>query len=472
MNIKSKFYYDIMCLSEEVTGSCHLCIVKLPNGESIKFIVDCGLFQETEYYKYNLNLPFNPSQLSFALVTHNHTDHIGRLPLLVKHGFNANIYTTDITAELMRPSLEDTTSILGQVAKRNNTSPLYTEEHMQKALSLVKGVELLKEVKINDYISVKFLDNGHLIGASMILVKISYPGENSMFLLFTGDYSKKSSFFNVKKIPSYIFNLPITIVQEATYATTLINDVICTFEDNIMAATSKGKTVIIPVFSLGRSQEVLLKLKNMQLQGKLDTAIPIYLDGKLSIRYTNIFKNYCERFKDSAKNFIPDNFSFVDKTSRAALTQNTTDCKIILTSSGMGSYGPAPLYISSYISLENALIQFVGYPAKGTLSRSLKDAISSEFVKIGGLRKQKFCDIQYCTEFSSHAKLDEILEFLNQFTDIRFLLINHGELCCKENLAKEALLNLKVKDVAIEGRSTFYRVERYGIIKELSTKFL
>lgn len=472
MNTRNKPYVDIMCLAEEVTGSCHLCVVKLPNGESIKFIVDCGLFQEIEYSKYNNDLPFNANEIAFTLVTHNHIDHIGRLPLLIKQGYNSPIYTTELTEKLMAPALEDTVGILGQIGKRNNVSPLYTVEDMQKTLSLVHGVKLCQKIIVNENISVNFFDNGHLPGASIILVKISYPREESIFLLFTGDYSNRSAFFDVQSLPKYVLDLPLTIVQESTYANSLREDIIFTFEDNILKAVKEDSTVIIPVFSLGRSQEVMLKIKNMQLEGKLDINIPIYLDGKLSIRYTTIFEKISESFKKSARNFIPDNFTFIGKGSRMSLLENNSKCKIILTSSGMGSYGPAPLYISSYISSKNALIQFVGYPAKGTLSRNLKDALKSEFVKIGGLRKQKFCDIEYSTEFSSHAKLDDISEFLEQFSNIRLLLINHGEYSSKENLAKYALLNLQLKDVAVEGRSTFYRVGRYGLIKELSTKFM
>ncbi|MDD2375938.1 MAG: MBL fold metallo-hydrolase [Clostridia bacterium] len=471
MGTKSKFFVDVMSLNEEVTGSCHLCVVKMPNHETIKFIVDCGLFQESEYYKYNYTLPFNPDELNFALITHNHTDHIGRLPLLAKLGFRNDIYTTELTRILMYESLKDSCSILSQVAKRNNTKPLYDADDLKITLGLVKEIPYYKEIQVHTNVKVRFLDNGHLIGASMILVKITYPGEEDINMLFTGDYSSNSTFFNVGRISKKIFNLNLTVIQESTYATTYTDSIVEIFEENILKAVSENKTIIVPVFSLSRAQEIMLKIKNIQDSGKLDKTIPVYLDGKLSIKYTNIYSKYSYMFKDTAKNFFPENFSFVDKELRADLITNTK-CKIILTSSGMGSYGPAPLYINNYISSENALIHFIGYPAKGTLSRKLKNAKKDDFVKIGGVVKQKKCDIEYTTEFSSHAKLDEILTFLKQFSNINLLLVNHGEHDCKENLAKQVIVNNLCKDVAIESRSTFYRINNNGLLKELTTKFL
>lgn len=471
MGIKSKFHVDVMSLSEEVTGSCHLCVIKTPNKDTIKFIVDCGLFQEEQYNKYNETVPFNPDELSFILVTHNHTDHIGRLPLLAKLGFYNTIYATNLTKTLMRESLQDTCGILGQVAKRNHTRPLYNVNDLEKTLNLTTGVEYLEELQVHENVSVTFLDNGHLPGASMILVKISYPGEEDIFILFTGDYSKNSTFFDVKEIPKFVFDLPITIVQESTYATTYSESIMQVFEENVSKAVSEDKTVIIPVFSLGRSQELMLKLKRMQDSGKLDKNVPVYLDGKLSIRYTNIYARSSDTFRDESKDFFPNNFSFVTKDTRLDIIADT-GCKIILTSSGMGSYGPAPLYITNYISSPKALIHFVGYPAVGTVSRKLKDAEKGTFVKIGGVKKQKMCDIEYTQEFSSHAKLDEILEFLKHFKNIKLLLVNHGEYECKENLAEQSILSNLSKDVAIESRSSFYRIGRYGLIKELTTKFL
>jgi len=467
---KSRFYVDVMCLNEEVTGSCHLCVVKTPDGETIKFIVDCGLFQETAYRKYNESFPFNPAELDFALITHNHTDHIGRLSLLSKLGFKNTIYTTELTKILMPASLRDSYGIAQRDAKRDDVKPLYDEEDLNNTLELIKGFPYFTEIQVHENVKVTFLDNGHLPGAALILVKISYYGEEDINMLFTGDYSKHSAFFDVQPIPKYVFDIPLTVIQEATYATTYTDSILKVFEENILKAVKEGKTIVIPVFAQGRCQELMLKLKNMQDSGMLDVNIPIFLDGSLCMTYTAIYEGFSYLFKDEAKKFCPANFKYVDKKNRAALLVTTT-CKIILTSSGMGSHGPAPMYIGNFISSEKALVHFVGYPAMRTLSRKLKDAEKGEEVKVGSLMKSKICDIEYTTEFSSHAKLDEMLDFLKQFSNIKLLLVNHGEYECKDNFAKEAVKNDLAKGVAVESRATFHRIGRYGLLKEITTKF-
>ncbi len=470
MGSKSKFHVDVMPLFNEVTGSCHLCVVTTPDKNTFKFIVDCGLFQEKQYLTLNDTIPFKPESLSFALITHNHIDHIGRLPLLVKLGFSNTIYTSNLTKVFMPKSLMNSCKILIKTAKVKKTKPLYSIKDLDKTLKLTEGVAYFNEIRVHENVSVTFLDNGHMPGSSMILVKIFYPGEQDIFMLFTGDYSSHSPFFNVGEIPKYIFDLPLTIIQESTYGNTYLKDVIPVFKDNIINAINEKKTVIIPAFSFGRSQEILLNIRKMQDSGILDKNLPVYLDGKLSICYTNIFCDISESFKEEARDFIPYNFSFLTKELRAQLLIDT-NCKIIVTSSGMGSYGPAPLYISKYIERDDSLIHFVGYPAKGTLSKILMDTEKHQFVNFKNVEKKKLCDIKHSTEFSSHAKLDEILNFLKRFTNIKLLLINHGEYECKYNLEKTAKDNNLSKDVFVESILYFYRIDAYGLVKILTTKF-
>ena len=125
MGSKERFYWDAMAVHPEVTGSCHLQVIKLPNGDTIKFVVDCGLFQEREYSEENRTLRFNGENIEFVLVTHNHVDHIGRLPLLVKKGFQGKIYTSKDTAILMPLALADSQKVLRDVAKKESRRVLY-----------------------------------------------------------------------------------------------------------------------------------------------------------------------------------------------------------------------------------------------------------------------------------------------------------------------------------------------------------
>lgn len=127
MGSKERLYADVMAVHPGVTGSCILVIVKLPDYTTTKFIVDCGLFQETKYNKLNESLPFIPQNIDFALVTHNHVDHVGRLPYLVHQGYQGSIFITETTAKLLPLALEDSHKVLRDVAKRQNRPCMYSE---------------------------------------------------------------------------------------------------------------------------------------------------------------------------------------------------------------------------------------------------------------------------------------------------------------------------------------------------------
>ena len=223
-------------------------------------------------------------------------------------------------------------------------------------------------------------------------------------------------------------------------------------------------------FSLGRFQEVLHKLKNMQDRGVLSTDIPIYADGTLGLKYTALFSSEELEIKPEAMNFLPQNLNFVTKDNRSEILESD-ECKIIVTTSGMGTYGPAPQYIIKYIKKEKCLIQFTGFTTEGTLGARLKSAENGDIVSIGGMLVTKRAKVEYTTEFSAHAKADEMISFLQQFENIRLVLVNHGESDVKDSFAKRIVQEVKTQDVGILNRQYLYRVNAYGFVKTMSTKF-
>lgn len=466
----SRFYCDIMGMHPEVTGSCLLIIVKLPTQETIRFIVDCGLFQEKNYEDLNNDLPFNAENIHFCLVTHNHVDHIGRLPYMVKKGFRNNIYTTEATAKFLPHSLADSCKVLRDTAKRKNVTPLYTDADVSQTLNLVKACKYNQAVQVNDFVKATFLKNGHLIGAAMILVQISYPGCEDINLLFTGDYNNQNMFFDIDPIPEDIKNLPLTVIQESTYGAMDSEKTEKTFKANVLNAIDENKTVIIPVFSLGRAQEILYEVKCMQDMGLLERDVPIYFDGRLAILYTNMYLKDELGIKDEMRDFIPKNLTYVDKTTRTQVVYSL-EKKIVITTSGMGSYGPAQTYIPEYITRHDALIHFTGYTAEGTLGGNLKNAQKGEMVEVGGIFTKKRADVEYTTEFSAHAKANEMIDFLKQFKNLKLVLVNHGQTETKNIFAERILDEVNPKFVGILGREYFFRVNPYGLQKTLSSKF-
>ena len=471
MSEKNRPYVDIMSLHPGVTGSCNLCIAKFPNTKTIRFIVDCGLFQESEYDELNYVLPFNAEELDFCLVTHNHVDHTGRLPYIVKEGFSKNIYATEDTCKLMPLALNDSCRVLRDVARRKNVKYLYEEENVEETVRLLKGCRYNETISICDgLIKITFFTNGHLVGAAVILVQICYPGYDDINLLFTGDYNNKNMFTSVKKIPKWVRELPITVVQESTYGNMDSGEITLSFKENVLNCLENRGTVVALVFSLGRAQEILYEIKMMQTLGELDTRIPIYFDGKLAIKYTELYLNGKLNLRDDMRDFLPENLTFVNKENRAKVLYST-EKKIILTTSGMGSYGPAQTYLPEYVARINALIQFTGFTAEGTLGSRLKNTLPGELVQIGGLIVKKRAQVEYTTEYSAHAKADEMIEFLKQFENLKLVLVNHGEPHVKVLFADRIVNEVEPKNVGLLGGEYFFRVNSYGLVKTLSVNF-
>lgn len=467
---QNRFYCDIMSLHNEVTGSCFLLIVKKPNEVTQKFVIDCGLFQEERYNELNRSFPFNPDEVDAVFVTHNHVDHTGRLPFLVKKGYDGPIYTTEPTAIFLPLALNDSQKVLRDTSKRQHREVLYSESDVDRTLKMVKPCEFGKPIQIAEGVRATFLKNGHLIGAASILLQLNCKGHDKINILFTGDYNNKNMFFNVNVIPKWVRELPLTIVQESTYGYMDSTETKECFKSNVLKCIKNGGTVVAPVFSLGRSQEILYEIKSMQESGELDEDIPIYFDGKLAIKYTNLYLNAELGINKKMKDFLPKNLTYVDKASREQVV-NSRKCKIILTTSGMGSYGPAQIYIPAYISRENCLIHFTGYTAEGTMGNRLRTAQKGSVVEVGGLIVKKKADVEYTSEYSAHAKADEMINFLKQFTDVKLLLINHGATEVKQIFAERCVDEVNPCVTGIIDRERFYRLNGHGLVKTLSTKF-
>lgn len=468
---KEKFYADVMSLHHKVTGSCNLVSVRLPEGQRLRFIVDLGMFQGREEESLNDTLEFDPENIEFCLVTHNHVDHTGRLPLLIKKGYRKKIYMTKGTQMLIPHALKDSYKVCRDTSRRKGKKSLYNEMDVEKTLDLISGVDFNETIEITENVKVTFLKNGHLPGAALILVQIFAKEYETINLLFTGDYKKENIFFDVDDIPSWIKKLPISIIQESTYGDRKTSNTPKCFSKNVLNCLQNNGTVVALVFSLGRAQEILYELKMMQKNGLLDKDIKIYYDGKLSIKYSKIYQDPNFVIRKEMQDFMPENSTIVNKENRDQVLKDQNK-KIIVTTSGMGTYGPAQIYIPEFIQKENCLIQFTGYTAKDTLGGTLKSANKGEEVKIGGMLLEKLADVEYLVEYSAHADQEGLIEFLKQFTNIKIVLINHGETNTKKRYAKQVLREIDTNYVGILGENYLFRISPYGLVKTMTTKWL
>lgn len=467
--VRTNFYYDLMSINPGVTGSGNFLIIRYPDKTKERILIDFGLFQEEEYSDLNEKMPFIPNEIDSVLITHNHIDHIGRLPYLVKNGYTGPIYLTIGTSYFITGALNNSCKVLSVLARRKNTSPLYSSDDVQKMLTLLQECDYNKTINISEHVKATFLVNGHLLGAALIFLTISYEGYEDINLLFTGDYNNKNMFFDVPEIPEEIRNSRLSIVIESTYGYMNSDEVYGDFKQNILNAVDQRKTIIILVFSLGRAQEILYELKNFQKESDELAKLPIYYDGKLSIHYTDICLK-TDVISKEKRDFLPNNLIYVTDSSRDSIIRSKRP-KIIVTTSGMGSYGPAQSYLPAYIGNSKALFHFTGYTAEGTLGACLKDYEIGEIVELGGVLAKRFADIQYTTQYSAHAPADKLIALLNQFPKKQMVLINHGKLSVKRNFAKRILLETQTKYVGILGDEYIFRGNAYGLVKTMSINF-
>ncbi len=468
------FYVEVFSRSSSVTGSCNRFKVHFPNGKTFQFLIDCGLFQgEADASSKNWIIPFDAEEIDAVFVTHNHVDHIGLLPLLVKQGYCNPIFASYGTYQLIDVALYDSCKI------RDTTTGyrLYGTEDVDNTLKLMVGCCYKRVIKPHKNIRVVMYPNGHLIGASIILVQISYA-EESINLLFTGDYNNKNMFFHVESLPETVRNMHISaLFTESTYGDIDSNNP--KFAPCIIKNTKKaildGKTVIFPAFSQGRFQEMLLYLKNMQEKNLLPLDIPIWGDGYSSLEYTKRYRACDLGVKKLRTDFIPQNFHTVERKEkreiRRAIIADKSP-KIILAPGGMGSYGPIQSYICKYIERDDALIHYLGYCSPESKASVLMEADYGSEVTYAGIPLTKRCEFKRSGERSAHAKRNELRAFAQSLNDLSSVFITHGEPETRSNYG-QYLKDYLDESVQISNLDpvNVYRINANGIADVYSAYF-
>ena len=461
-----KLRVDIRSMHENVTGSCTLVIVHAPEGK-IKFLIDCGLYQGEENADELNRDPFrfDPEEISFIIATHNHTDHVGRIPLLFRRGYVGKVHTTKDTAKMLRLSLSDSEKVLKLNAEEYGLTYMYSQSDVYNALNNVIPHEFEQEFEPVPGVKVTFYMNGHLIGAALTHIHIAIPGFEPVEIIAMGDYKEDNNFFKVKQLPNSVFKSNVHIITESTYGYVDYTEAAKpVFAQNIVEILEEKNLVLIPVFALARGQEVLYELKKMQERKQLPMDIPIFIDGKLFMDYCHLYR-YSLDIADEMRDFYPKNMNVMNKDHREEIIRSRSK-KIILTTSGMGNHGPAQEYIPMIVERKDSCIHFVGFTAPGTIGRALLEANEGDEVDLGMCSKIKKCEIRFTGEFSTHAKRDELLKFFKCFSNIRSLLIQHGEEDVKDSFAEYCRNKLdNCKSVEVLGNARTVVLDSWGIKK-------
>lgn len=424
-----------------VTGSKHL--VKLKNGT--QFLFDCGLFQgmgkDTE--ALNADFGFEPGKVDFLLLSHAHIDHCGLLPKLVKEGFHGNIYCTSGTKDLAtimlkdsaKIQMDDTVFINKRRAKMHEPplEPLYTLDDVANVLPLLQVVPYGEWVAVQEDIQVLYADAGHIIGSASVHAKITENGQTEQ-ISFSGDVGRYRDI--ILKSPQ-VFPQADYILIESTYGNSLHDDVFHSPDilESWIAKTciqKKGK-LIIPSFSVGRTQELLYFLNQLSLENRLH--LPVYVDSPLSLAATEVTKEHPEGFNKSIQNLLKTdadpfdfpNLTFVESPEESKSLNDDERPMIIISASGMADGGRVRHHIKNNIADAKNTILLVGYCEPHSLGGQLMNGAKE--VTIFGMTYPVIAEIGIMRSMSAHGDYDDLCQFLacQNPALVKRLFIVHGE---------------------------------------------
>lgn len=451
--------------ARNVTGSKHL--ITLLNGTQI--LLDCGMFQGMGRETASLNdqFGFNAAEVDFLVLSHAHIDHSGLIPRLVAQGFKGAIYATPATRELAKILLLDSAKIQAgdlkyknkKLAKRGQPleEALYDEADVLNALSMFKTVDYNQEVNITDSVSLQFIDAGHIIGSATVHLSITENGKTSR-ISFSGDVGQYGDLLLRAPQP---FPQADFMLLESTYGDRLHKDAQPTekalLDVVIKTCVEKKGKVIIPAFSVGRTQEILHVLNNLDLKGQLPK-VNVYVDSPLSAKATAIIENHAEGYNDKVLDIMktddnPFDFErlhYVESVDESIALNTNPDPCIIISASGMAEAGRVKHHIKNNIGDQKNTILMVGYCEPNSLGGRLKNG--AEEVSIFGDDFKVQAEVQSIQSMSAHGDYEDLLKFMScqDAGKVKTLFLVHGDydvqLKFKEKLNAAGFSHVEIPD--------------------------
>lgn len=410
--------------TSHVTGANFLLEYK-----SSKILIDCGMLQGTENaFEFNSRpFPYDVTTIDALIVTHAHIDHIGLIPKLVKDGFKGKIFSTFYTREIAPHMLEDAARLSAKDAQKYEHDPLYTLENVQAALSMWKGYDYHSEIEITSDIKLLYKDAGHILGSGIAVLGI---GDRT--IAFTGDLGNTPSplMKDTEFVPEADY-----IVMESVYGDRNHPDLQHRqnrLKDELEASLKLGGTVLIPIFSLEKTQVLLHELNHLVESGQLPR-VPVYLDSPLASKVTSVYARAKKEFNEKAQKEIDggdDIFDFpglvqVGDREESANVLHMPNPKIIIAGSGMSTGGRIVSHEKHLLGDPKNSIVFIGYQSVGTLGRRLVDR--TPVVTIGGDKIKVRARVSEVQGYSSHKDSQGLLEFVSHAHKVKKVFVVMGE---------------------------------------------
>jgi len=425
--------------NRNVTGSKHLVEV---NGRRV--LLDCGQFQghRQETYERNATLPFDPATIDVLLLSHAHIDHSGLLPVLCRGGFRGTIYSTHATRDLCDIMLRDSAHIQEYDAAYVNkkhaakgeplVEPLFTKEDAEAAMPFFQPVDYDRPVALGDGVEALFREAGHILGSAQIEMNVRENGR-TVRLVYSGDLGRKG--LPILRDP-YVPHDVTYFIIESTYGNR-VHDAYENAEQKLAEIVNRAvrarSKIVVPAFSVGRTQEVLYSLARLVESGAIPK-IPVYVDSPLSVNTTEIFRAHPECFDEETLDLVEANKSPLGR-GYVTYTRNVEESKelnelpgpmIIVSASGMCEAGRVLHHLKNTIGDARNIVLIVGYCAQHTLGKRLVE--QEPVVRIFGEEYERRAAVEVLNAFSAHADRVELLEYVKHcHSDVERFFIVHGD---------------------------------------------
>lgn len=423
----------------EVTGSAYLV-----RTEQATILVDAGMFQGSKASEAKNKLPQGaaPSEIDAVLLTHAHLDHSGRLPLLVKFGYDSPVYATDATHDFAQIILQDSARLQTADAMRKNKKfwkkgeppmePLYSTDHVEYIKELTRTVEYDKPVQVAQGITARWINAGHMLGSASIELTVT-ESDRKKVVVFSGDLGPLS--LPMLKPFEQIHKADL-VFMESTYGNRnhkSLADTIADFEQIVIEAVETGAKILVPTFAIGRAQQLIYHLAEMFYDRKV-RPFPIWLDSPMALKAVTVYREHDELLDEEfhtvrKKGAFPVDPNYFKASPTAQTSRELNDKEgpmIILAGAGMCNGGRILHHLAHNITNPKTFVLIVGFQAYGSLGRKLVE--KEETISLFGEKKEVKAKVRTMNGFSAHAGQNDLLKWFSTLAPSKpMLCLTHGE---------------------------------------------